>query len=645
MAAPRPFRPADLLRQVRIDELTLSPDGAEVVYAKRTIEDGEYRKRLWRVPYAGGRPEQLTAGPVDAHPRFSPDGRTLLFLSKRSGRMQPWVLPTGGGEPSQLTELPGDVSAGEWSPDGGTVVLLAPSGEERFLVGDRDSPVARRLTDLTWRLDGVGVRDMFSSLWTTPARGGRPKRLTGAHEVGDPFWSSDSKRIGFLADLRAEASVAEWPQAWSVAADGGRPRALAELPGFVLAARWSSGGRLALLGSETRTVFTQLDPYVLERDGPRRLAADLDRPCAFLVSGDLLDSAARLPPPLHWIDEEALVALVTVGGACIPHRFGLDGRAERLIQADAVCARLALAAGRMVVTACTDAQPSEVYAVEDGDLRRLTREGGRWLAPHHREAERVVVRHRERHELEAWLLRPPRQRRKRPLVLQIHGGPHLAHGPTPWLEMLALAGAGIGVLWGNPRGSVGYGEAFASAIEGNWGEADSSDLLRLVDWAVAEGHADPDRIGLLGLSYGGYMTAWLLGRYPGRFAAGVCQNPVADAASFYGESDYGFLGPKSIAGVDAPWSDPERVRDRSPIARIHRNEAPLLLLQAEDDLRCPPGQTDLLFTTLRCLDRPVEMVRYPQESHLMGAIGRPDRRVDRLERIVDWFERHLLERK
>jgi dipeptidyl aminopeptidase/acylaminoacyl peptidase len=283
---------------------------------------------------------------------------------------------------------------------------------------------------------------------------------------------------------------------------------------------------------------------------------------------------------------------------------------------------------------------SEVCAVEDGDLRRLSSNGSRWFAPYRRDPERHSVRHRDGHDLDTWIVRP-RGRRSRGLVLQIHGGPYLAHGSTPWLEMTALADAGFTVVYSNPRGSIGYGRAFAAAIDGNWGEDDDSDLMRIVDWAIRKGLGDRDHVGLLGLSYGGYMTTWLLGRHPGRFAAAVSENPVVDLFSFSGESDFGFVVAEFAAGLKNSWDDFPRILDRSPAALLQRNKAPLLLLQAEGDLRCPAPQTDLAFSMMRLLGRTVEMVRYPQESHLLLENGRPDRRVDRLERIVDWFERYL----
>jgi dipeptidyl aminopeptidase/acylaminoacyl peptidase len=639
----RPFRPRDLLREVQIQELAVSPDGEWVVYARRTIEGREYRKRLWRVPWRGGRPAQLTHGDFDARPRFSPDGTSLVFLSRRSGKSRPWLLPLAGGEPRELAAPDADVSDVRWAPDGRRLLLLAGSGEPRFSVGDPADPVARRIDRLPWRLDGAGVRDESTSIWVTDTGGRRPKRLTAADvDVFGAAWSPDGRRIGFVADLRQEAALLELPQAWSIPANGGRTEPLAELPSEVAALAWSSGGRLALIGvdepPELLPAWANTNLFVVENGKPRRLARELDRSIGFLVTGDLHDFTARFADVL-WLDDDNLAGVVCDRGASHVYRFGVHGELERLTSGDVVCSHLAAGGGRLATVATEHGRAAEVYAVDDG-LRPLTRDGSRWLARSQRDPEPLRIPHPNGHELDAWLLRAPRRRRP-PLVLQIHGGPHLAHGPTPWLEMLALADAGISVLYANPRGSAGYGQDFTRGIERDWGANDDADLVRVVEWAIDEGLANPERVGLLGLSYGGYMTNWLLGHHPGRFAAAVSENPVTELASFLGTGDFGAWIAEVAAGVDGLGDGRERLIDRSPATEIHRNEAPLLLLQCEHDLRCPPDQTEIVFATLRKLGRPVEMVRYPGESHLMFALGRPDRRVDRLERIVDWFERHL----
>jgi dipeptidyl aminopeptidase/acylaminoacyl peptidase len=229
------------------------------------------------------------------------------------------------------------------------------------------------------------------------------------------------------------------------------------------------------------------------------------------------------------------------------------------------------------------------------------------------------------------------------VVLDVHGGPNAAFPPTPWIEMVTLADAGIAVVYANPRGSSSYGRAFTSATEGGWGAIDASDQFLALEWAVAEGLADPERQGVMGLSYGGFMTNWLLGHHPGRFKAGVSENPVTDLVGMFATSDIGTSidDAQMLRGVATPWRGLDAMVAASPFVHVHRSQAPLLLLVCEEDRRCPPSQSELVFAIGTSLGRRVEMVRYPGESHMMFVGGRPDRRVDRLDRIVDWFGRHL----
>ena len=250
--------------------------------------------------------------------------------------------------------------------------------------------------------------------------------------------------------------------------------------------------------------------------------------------------------------------------------------------------------------------------------------------------------HPDGHEIEAWVVRGRGSPRRRPLVLHVHGGPHVAHGPAPWLEMLALADAGISVVYANPRGSMGYGLDFARAIDGSWGDADADDLLRVVDHAVEEGLGAEDRLGVLGLSYGGYIVNWLLGRRPGRFAAGVSENPVTELTAFMGTGDFGAWIAEIAAGASSLADGRARLADRSPATWIERNEAPLLLLQAERDMRCPPDQTELVFAVRKLEganeEHPEDVdilshARYMRDQ-VIPALEAVREVADRLERIV-----------
>ena len=638
------FQPQDLLKQVMIQQLALAPDGSSIVYSRRTIEDNRYRSRLWRVSYEGGRAEKLTtAAASDSRPRFSPDGRRLLFLSDRSGNTQPWILPLSGGEPQQAAALDGDVGAAEWADDGRRMALTAPSGEQRFLVGNKKDPVARRITAMNWRLDGVGVRDQFNSAWVATVGGSRARRVSEpSFEVTQVFWTPDG-RVGFLADKRTNADLLEEEQVYSVPASGGQSRRLAALEGAIVLAAFSPGGKLVVLGDDHTWTpeWSNFGLFLIGRGERRRLGDGLDLPVATTSYGDLIDPNSFVSDIGGWLDQNNLVALVSERGRALPYRFGLDGSYEPLAQGDFICTACAVTEGRVVVVANEGGNAAEIYAVEDGSLRPLTSNGSRWLEPWRRDPEPLRISHSDGHSVDAWLVAAKGRRNNRPLVLQVHGGPHASYGPTPWLEMLALADAGIHVMYANPRGSLSYGEEFARSLHGRWGDPDGSDLLALVNWAVDEGLTSAGKVGILGLSYGGFMVNWMMGHFPGRFAAGVSENPVTDMVSELGGSDFGTAMDETTVGLGSLPEDIDEFLRRSPYTHIHKAQAPLLLLQSEQDLRCPAIQSELVFAMLRQRGRTVEMVRYPDESHYLAGIGRPDRRVDRIERIVEWFGKYL----
>jgi dipeptidyl aminopeptidase/acylaminoacyl peptidase len=645
--ASRPFKAQDLLQQVVIQGLAVAPDGSSVVYTRRTVVGNKYVRRLWRAGFDGGRAEQITTGSgSDVKPRFSPDGSSILFVSDRSGKPQVWVMPMGGGEARQVTDLPSGVGGAEWSPDGSKLLLLAPSGEKRFLVGKADDPIARRIRDYSWQIDGGGYRDEFTSAWVAGVAGGDPMRLTApTYEVAAARWSPDGRQVVFLADLGEGAALLEYPSLWTVAAGvsaPAEPAQLAAVDGAILNMAWGTSGQVAFLGNSRPKApgWANVDLYVMDGKGARQLAAGRDLNIWNTTYGDFEDPDQFGAPPVEWLDPGHLAGLVASRGASHPYRFGVDGSVEPLAEDDVVCSALATGGGRVAVVASGNG-PSDVYAVEDGGLRRLTTDGGAWFGPFQRPLETLNVPHPDGHTIHGWLLPARGGRTRGPLVVGVHGGPNLSYGPTPWLELSALGDAGFHVLTCNPRGSTGYGEAHARAIEGRWGDKDASDVLRMVEWAIEEGLADRDRLGVFGLSYGGYMTNWLLGAHPGVFAAAVSENPCTDLLGMFASSDFGLVIGAGAAGIQDPAENLGGLLDRSPFTRIHENRAPLLLLHAEQDHRCPPGQSEMVFTILRSLGREVEMVRYPGESHIMLMGGRPDRRVDRIERIVGWFEQHL----
>jgi dipeptidyl aminopeptidase/acylaminoacyl peptidase len=290
--------------------------------------------------------------------------------------------------------------------------------------------------------------------------------------------------------------------------------------------------------------------------------------------------------------------------------------------------------------------PSEPLGKREPVIRRLSDlMGGPWSEV---QVVQPVARWHEvdGRRIQGWFLdgRGPRRRGPAPLVVQIHGGPATLYGESMFWEWQCLLAAGISVYACNPRGSQGYGEDFCRANFRDWGDGPMRDVLAGVDALIADGLADPDRLGVTGGSYGGYLTTWIVG-HTDRFKAAVTCRSVADLTSQMLSGD--ISGPQfgKFEYGKNPWEEPEIYHEHSPLTYATRIRTPLLIQHAEQDLRCPVTQAEELFTVLRSLKRPVRLMRVPEENHELTRGGAPFRRVEYIEIIRDWFRHYLVERK
>jgi dipeptidyl aminopeptidase/acylaminoacyl peptidase len=643
-----PPTPRELVRgQVALGDLAISPDGGYVVYTRRAVAGARYRTHLWLGAADGGSPRQLTRGDVsDAAPRFAPDGRRVAFL--RDGQV--WLIAIDGGEAEQVTELPHGVSAFRLAPDGRRLALRGAAPEPRFAVGplrEDEPPLARRITRVDWRLDGAGMLDRFEHLWIAPVRPrARARPLThGAFGVEGFDWSPDGRTLVFAADTSADADLRAAPRLYLVDAAGGEPRELASLAGLCRTPAWSADGRhVAFRGvaAPGAPEDASRSIWVVPAAGgePRDLAPAVHVASDVSHGSDLEDWALSEGVDLSW-DGESVVCPVLEGGRCSLWRFPLEGEPGPVEAGGRHVLRYALADGRIAALLADGVEAPEVHVVAGGRTRRLTREGTR---------ARRALRGLEQCEVDVpgpagpirtWVLgRAALGSGPAPTILSVHGGPTGIWSPVPWLPDLALAAAGYRVLRPDPRGSDSYGAAWLAAIAGSWGGADAEDCLAVTDWAVAEGLADPERLGVVGLSYGGFMTQWLIG-VTERFRAAVAVNGVANQVSTAGNCDLAFPYNERLGWGPLPGAA-ETLWSQSPLANVDRITTPLLMLQGEADLRCPPADNEQLFVALRARRHTVEYVLYPGESHIMQATGRPDRRVDMLERTERWFAEHVL---
>ncbi|HUV33802.1 MAG TPA: S9 family peptidase, partial [Candidatus Desulfaltia sp.] len=305
------------------------------------------------------------------------------------------------------------------------------------------------------------------------------------------------------------------------------------------------------------------------------------------------------------------------------------------------------AAGEVVVyTATDDATPSELYALGGGGARKVTDMNRgllkqlKWVPP-----EEFWFTASDGVNVQGWIVKPHgyAEGEKYPTVLQIHGGPRGAYGygvTAASHEFQVLAASGCAVVYTNPRGSTGFGEEFAAAISGHWGERDYLDLMEAMDHVLdSYGYVDASRLGVAGGSYGGYMTNWIIG-HTDRFRAAVTMRSISNWYSMWGTSDISYRSHEVTWGK-RPWDNLEEVMAKSPITFMGNVKTPTLIIHSEEDYRCPMEQDEQLFTALKVLGVPTEFVRFPNEPHGLSRTGKPKHRVERLQHIVRWFDRHL----
>ena len=688
---PRAPRPADMYRLRIPTDPRLSPDGRLAVVTLKTgapRQDG-YRTALWGVPTDGGEPRRLTIGAKhDLHARFSPDGRTLAFLSdrrtvveeepdrpsdpaEREDGTQIHLLELDGGEARRLTDLPRGAGDFAWSPDGRSLVVVSSSlaathaddARKRGKAAKRDpgSPPEsdiRFIDRLNYMLNGEGFTyDRIDHLWIVDTETGAARRLTdGPTPEFGPAWSPDGRRIAFAANRRRDHDLYERYDIFVAEVSTGEVTAISAGPSSVFfAPTWLPDGRtIAALGhrlpagagSRNDVWLFAADGSDATPDGGRNLSAEHDlMPGAAMGSDVTPGEGPRLAASA---DGRWLTFSAPVGGSYELWRIGVaDGRLERLTEGHHYVSSWDQVPGprgraRIAYLRSTATEPGDVWLLDGATPRRLSTFNADILS------EIEVREPQERwvqvdgHDIQGWLI--PAGAGKRPTVVQIHGGPHTLYGWSPVWEFQILAGAGMSVFFCNPRGSEGYGQAFNAANFRDWGPGPARDVLAGVDSLVADGLADPDRLGLTGGSYGGYLTNWIVA-HDDRFKAAMTCRSVADMAVLNLTGD--------ISGVDwarqefgvVPWEDPAYYREISPLSYADRIRTPLLIQHSEKDIRTTVGQAEALFTVLRTLKRPVRLMRVPEETHELTRSGTPFRRVENLEIVLGWFRHFLVDGK
>ncbi len=648
--------PHDVFELSGVADPRVSPDGTRVAYVVTGVdsEANEYRGAIWLAPIDGSTPpRRLTAGTArDADPRWSPDGARIAFTSKRAGAgehggeaMQLYVIPVDGGEARRLTDLSEDVTQAAWSPDGTTIAFASRVRDAAYDEEDDKRRAPRRFARLQYKLEHVGwTADRPTHLFTVRADGaGEASQVTfGDYEDASPAWSPDGRTLAFVSARHKDWDTEPVNDIYLVAASGadsGDVLRLTQGGGTVDLPSWSPDGeRIAILrypGVFDDPKDTQVAVADAKTGAITMLTQALDRNCG---------TYPNMREPI-W-DGGDLVFIVEDRGNVHLYRVAADGSGapELMVGGERVVTGYDVANGRVAFAAGTPTMLPELYAAD----RRLTHVGDEFASRRELVApERFTATSPDGTEVEAWIVRPAgfAAGHKYPLLLTIHGGPYGQYANRLFDEVQVYAGGGYAVVYSNPRGSSGYGEDFARAIRGpgeagpGWGSVDYDDCMAVVEHAVKQfDFIDGERLGVIGGSYGGFMASWIVG-HTDRFKAAVSERAVNSFVSMWGSSDFGW-DMKGYFGSFL-YEDVETYLKVSPLTYAENIHTPLLILHSENDLRCPIEQGEQLFVTLRMLKRPVQMVRFPAESHELTRSGNPIHRVQRFELVLEWFDRYL----
>ncbi len=611
----------------------------------------------------------------------------------REDASQIYLLPLDGGEARRLTDLPRGVESFEWSPDGTRLVAISASAgatraedasrrgiggtEATSSSGEPPASDYRFIDRLEYMLNGKGFTyDRVVHLWLIDAVTGEATRLTtGPVSDTEPAWSPDGRQVAFGSKRRRDADLVNRQDLHVVDVETRIVTAITRGPRSVFGApTWLPDGRaIAALGHRLEgRAGSRNDIWLFAADGSdakpgggRNLSARHDlMPRATTTSDVTIGEAAPIIPSAdgRWLHFSA-----PIGGAYELWRIALeDGRAERLTEDRHTISSWHAVPGspggragnamRIAYLRSTATNPPDLWLLNTGEARdakprRLTDLNAEPLAEI--DLREPVERHStvDGRDIQGWFIPggdgargdgPGGNSGPRPLVVEIHGGPHTLYGWSILWEFQVLAAAGIGVFYCNPRGSEGYGQAFNDANHRDWGPGPMRDVLAGVDSLVAEGFADPDRLGVTGGSYGGYLTNWIVA-HDHRFRAAMTCRSVCDMTTLFLTGDISGGDWARIEFEAAPWDDPAYYREISPITYARAITTPLLIQHSERDLRTTIGQAEALFTVLRSHRRPVRLLRVPDETHELTRSGTPFRRVENLRVVVDWFRHFLVE--
>ena len=658
----------DLYRFQLVSDVQISPDGNFITYCLKNVnrKTEEKYSSIWLVPSRGGKPRRFTwSEKSDYMPRWSPDGKKIAFISNRHNEKQPqiYLIPFDGGEARKLTDLKGSISLCDWSPDGRKLLVTFTKKDEEELKKEKNEQkkklgiVSRRVTRIFFKLDGTGYRsDERVHIWTVDVRTGEVAQLTDGKqhaEYGPPSWSQDGKKIVFLSNISDDPDLD--PAAtdlFTINSDGSNRKMIKTPEGYKLMPVFSPDGQhIAYYGKKgKKDNWRQTRLWVVPVDGKSK-AQNLTEKYDFNVSSwtiNDLPAGLRQSAPVWSPDGGSIFFQVAHHGNTLLKAISTekDNKVWDLINEQGVVGTCSFNRSRTQVV-CIEGRMNNPGRII---IFNISKKRKKILADHNRRllskidpelVEELWIKGSDDNDIHGWILKPPEfdENKKYPSILEIHGGPRVQYGNFFMHEFFFLAANGYVVHFCNPRGGQGYGEQHSKAITNAWGTVDYDDLMAWTDFIESKSYIDKARMGVTGGSYGGYMTNCIVGR-TNRFKAAVTQRSVSNKISMYGSSDINWIFQKELGDLP-PWESFENYWNQSPMKNVGKVTTPTLVIHSENDLRCAIEQGEQFFVALKKQGVDTEMIRFPDESHGLSRGGRTDRRIDRLNHILRWFDKYL----
>ena len=614
----------DIYKIRLLGDVRISKDGSKIAFVagKMNKKEDSYVSRIYM--YEGGKLRAYTSGAHDSAPRFTVDGKYLVYYRslKEGGELRRIALT--GGESELIATL--EKGASNIKLDGAYVYFISS-------VTEKSKDDVKRIKSIPFYFNGEGfIYNSKPQVFRVPVRGGKVEKLTNEEGIISDYDVKNGVLVYSAADDEKEPFMEHLYLMTAVGKSKRISKKNASIGGFKLS---QDASQIAVfLKFNERGLAEDMGLYFLPVRGGAYIQA-IDEKVAF---GRSLNSDVRFGggEVMQWTSNNEILFIATRAGRQELMKY-ISGNFYTIIGGNRSVESFSYAAGVIAYISQKMNAPSEVYVMNKKE-RKITNLNARFskLPP----AKGFVFKASDGAEVEGWVLLPE-GRGPYPAVLEVHGGPKTSYGHAFMFEFYYLLSQGFAVIFTNPRGSSGYGEDFSLRIRGGFGDRDYKDLMEAIDYVITNFPIDKNKLFLTGGSYGGFMTNWIVG-HTAIFKAAATQRSISNQLSFWGTSDIGpwFNGDYIGAGADL-WDGFEKYWNMSPLKYAKKIKTPLLIIHSEEDYRCPVSEAYQLFYALKMNGTETKLILFPGENHDLSRNGKPKHRIARLNEIAQWFKEHI----